>query len=161
MATPYRHTIRVRYGEVDKQGVVYNAHYLAYMDDALENWLLGIRQLRAKLGWEMMLRRCTIDFLGSVTDGDLLDIDLAIRHWGRTSWTLGYRGTHEGRLVFTGEVLYVSVHAPEYTKMKTPAEIRAYMGPETDLEEAPSERPSAGRPDWFAGGADRATRGPV
>lgn len=135
MATPYRHTIRVRYGEVDKQGVVFNAHYMAYMDDALENWLLGIREVRQKLGWEMMLRRCTIDFLGSVTDGDLLAIDLAIRHWGRTSWTLGYRGTHEGRLVFTAEVLYVSVHDPEYTKMETPAEIRAYMGPETDLDE--------------------------
>ncbi len=136
MTTPYRHTIRVRYGEVDKQGVVFNAHYMAYMDDALENWLLGIREVRQKLGWEMMLRRTTIDFLGSVTDGDLLDIDLAIRHWGHTSWTLGYRGTHEGRLVFTAEVLYVSVHDPEYTKMETPAEIRAYMGPETDLEEA-------------------------
>ena len=39
MTTPYRHTIRVRYGEVDKQGVVFNAHYMAYMDDAMETWL--------------------------------------------------------------------------------------------------------------------------
>ena len=98
MTTPYRHTIRVRYGEVDKQGVVFNAHYMAYMDDAMESWLRPIRERGAQLGWDMMLRRATIDFLGSVTDGDLLDIDVAVRHWGRTSWTLGYRGTHEGRL---------------------------------------------------------------
>lgn len=137
MATPYRHTIRVRYGEVDKQGVVFNAHYMAYMDDAMESWLRPIRERGAQLGWDMMLRRATIDFLGSVTDGDLLDIDVAVRHWGRTSWTLGYRGTNEGRLIFTGEILYVSVHVPEYTKMETPAEIRAYMGPETDLDEVP------------------------
>ena len=137
MTTPYRHTIRVRYGEVDKQGVVFNAHYMAYMDDAMETWLLPIRELRDSLGWDMMLRRTTIDFLGSVTDGDLLDIDLAIRHWGRTSWILGYRGTHEGRPVFTGEVVYVSVKVPGYTKQETPPEIRAYMGPETDLDEVP------------------------
>ena len=137
MTTPYRHTIRVRYGEVDKQGVVFNAHYMAYMDDAMETWLLPIRELRNRLGWDMMLRRATIDFLGSVTDGDLLDIDLAIRHWGRTSWILGYRGTHEGRPIFTGEVVYVSVRVPGYTKQETPAEIRDYMGPERDLDEVP------------------------
>ncbi|MCY3963468.1 MAG: thioesterase family protein [Acidobacteria bacterium] len=137
MTTPYRHTIRVRYGEVDKQGVVFNAHYMAYMDDAMETWLLPIRELRNSLGWDMMLRRTTIDFLGSVTDGDLLDIDLAIKHWGRTSWILGYRGTHEGRPIFTGEVVYVSVKVPDYTKQETPPEIRAYMGPETNLDEVP------------------------
>ncbi len=135
MTTPFRHTIRVRYSEVDKQGVVYNANYMAYMDDALETWLADIRELRADLGWEMMLRRCTIDFLGSATDADVLDIDLAISHWGRTSWTLAYRGTHEGRPVFTAEVVYVSVRTPEYVKMETPAEIRAFMGPATSLEQ--------------------------
>ena len=29
----------VRYGECDQQGVVFNAHYLAYVDDALDQWL--------------------------------------------------------------------------------------------------------------------------
>jgi acyl-CoA thioesterase FadM len=28
----------VRYGEVDMQRVVFNAHYLAYCDDAVERW---------------------------------------------------------------------------------------------------------------------------
>ena len=40
----FRHSIRVRYGECDMQGVVFNAHYLAYVDDALEHrrlWLHG------------------------------------------------------------------------------------------------------------------------
>ena len=136
MTTPYRHTIRVRYGEVDKQGVVFNAHYMAYMDDAMENWLLPIRELRANLGWDMMLRRTTIDFLGSVTDGDLLDIDLAIRHWGRTSWTLGYRGTHEGRLVFTGEVVYVSRAGTRLHEAGNPRGNPGLHGARDRLEEA-------------------------
>ena len=35
----YIQTIRVRYGEVDAQGVVFNAHYLAYLDDVSDTWL--------------------------------------------------------------------------------------------------------------------------
>ena len=35
----YTQTIRVRYGEVDAQGVVFNAHYLAYLDDVSDTWL--------------------------------------------------------------------------------------------------------------------------
>lgn len=34
----YTHHIRVRYGEVDMQRVVSNAHYLAYCDDAADLW---------------------------------------------------------------------------------------------------------------------------
>ena len=37
--TPFRHEIRVRYGEVDMQRHVFNAHYLAYVDDACDAWL--------------------------------------------------------------------------------------------------------------------------
>ena len=29
MGEPYEYTLRVRYGECDLQGVVFNAHYLA------------------------------------------------------------------------------------------------------------------------------------
>ena len=45
MQGAYRHSIDVRWGEVDMQGVVFNAHYLAYIDDTLERWLRGVRPL--------------------------------------------------------------------------------------------------------------------
>ena len=35
---PYRHRLRIRYGECDMQGIVFNAHYLAYCDDAFGAW---------------------------------------------------------------------------------------------------------------------------
>ena len=31
----FKHSIAVRFGEVDLQAVVFNAHYLAYCDDAV------------------------------------------------------------------------------------------------------------------------------
>ena len=34
----YVHRVRVRYGECDMQRVVFNANYLAYIDDATDTW---------------------------------------------------------------------------------------------------------------------------
>ena len=133
MRPPYRHTLRVRYGEVDQQGVVFNAHYLAYMDDALENWLSTLGDLRREHGWEMMLKKTTVEWQGSVGSGDRLDIDMGVVSWGRTSWTVGYVGTCEGEPVFTGEVVYVSVKLGDNTAMETPAAIRAALGDAIDL----------------------------
>ena len=129
----FRHTLRVRFGEVDQQGVVFNAHYLAYMDDALENWIAGMGDLRHQHAWDMMLKKITIEWQGSVGSGDLLDVDLGIVRWGRTSWTVGYRGTSRGEPVFTAEVVYVSVRLGNQESMETPAAIRARLGEAIDL----------------------------
>jgi acyl-CoA thioester hydrolase len=129
----HRHTLRVRYGEVDRQGVVFNAHYLAYMDDALENWIATLGDLRRPHGWDMMLKKVTLEWQGSVGSGDLLDVDLAIVRWGRTSWTVGYLGTCRGEPVFTAEVVYVSVRLGENEAMDTPPAIRQALGEAVDL----------------------------
>src|ERR671926_16488 len=49
---PFRHRLRVRYGECDPQGIVFNANYLAYFD-------VGITELwRATVGpWQVMVDR--------------------------------------------------------------------------------------------------------
>ena len=39
MGKPLAHTVRVRYGECDLQGIVFNAHYLSYFDISItELW---------------------------------------------------------------------------------------------------------------------------
>jgi acyl-CoA thioester hydrolase len=141
----FRHTLRVRYGEVDRQGVVFNAHYLAYMDDALENWIATFGDLRQPHGWDMMLKKVTVEWQGSVGSGDLLDIDLGIVRWGRTSWTVGYLGTRRGEPVFTAEVVYVSVRLGETQAIETPAAIRAALGDAVDLFRAGNDAARAGQ----------------
>ena len=69
MSGPFRHRISVRFGEVDQQGVVFNAHYLAYMDDAMETWMRAFPDLRQTFGWDMMLKKCTLEWQGSVGNG--------------------------------------------------------------------------------------------
>ena len=50
-ADGFIHRVRVRYGEVDMQRVVFNAHYLAYCDDAADLWFRTLgRGSRRALG---------------------------------------------------------------------------------------------------------------
>lgn len=134
MAEPtlQNHTVRVRYGEVDQQGVVFNAHYLAYIDDALERWLAPIVEDRREERWDMMLKKVTLEWQGSLGNGDHLGIDFAVTRWGRTSWDVTYRGSCEGRPIFLATVVYISVRVPENEAMETPESIRAYMGEAVD-----------------------------
>ena len=47
----YRHLVRIRYGECDMQKVVFNANYLAYIDDATDTWFRrGPRPVRGRQG---------------------------------------------------------------------------------------------------------------
>jgi acyl-CoA thioester hydrolase len=39
---PFVHTLRVRYAEIDGQKIVYNAHYLTYLDLAFTEYFRAI-----------------------------------------------------------------------------------------------------------------------
>ena len=130
---PFHHQITTRYGEVDKQGVVYNAHYLVYMDDTMETWMRELPDLRRTFGWDMMLKKASIEWQGSATDGERLEIQAAVTHWGRSSWRLGYVGTCEGRPVFTAEVVYVSVRLGVNDPFETPDGVKEAFGEAVDL----------------------------
>ena len=81
----------------------------------------------------MMTKRCTFEWQSSVKQHDVLDVDVAVTNWGRTSWTLGFVGTCEGRPVFTAEMVYVSVKLGENVSMVTPDAIRSCLGDAVDL----------------------------
>jgi len=125
---PFRHSIRVRYGEVDMQRVVFNAHYLAYCDDACESWVRdrGVRMLDN--GWDFMLKKATVEWSGSATVGDTIDIDVAASRWGNTSFDVTFSGSVAGRPVFTAVITYVGVRLGTLETMAPPADVRSRLG---------------------------------
>jgi len=127
----FRNSIPVRFGEVDQQGVVFNAHYLAYCDDTLERWVRTFGDVRA-LGWDMMLVKATIEWQGSAGHLDTIDVDVAVTRYGRTSFTLGYRGTVAGAPLFTSEIVYVNVSPGSDEPCEMPAVIRQGLGRAVD-----------------------------
>jgi acyl-CoA thioester hydrolase len=132
----YQHQIRVRYGECDQQGVVFNAHYMAYMDDATEVWTRGLAPNGdyRELGWEWMVVRAAVEWQSSARNADLLDIEVAVIRYGRSSFDFGFRGQVRGRAVFTGRSVCVSVTPVTLQRIDTPEHVRALLGPAQDWD---------------------------
>ncbi len=126
---PYRHPIRVRYQEIDMQRVVFNAHYLAYCDEVMAGWsaeAFGWSGLDDRIDW--MLVRIELEWQGSATYGDTLDIDCGITRWGASSFDVAFRGTVLGRPIFAATITYVCVRPATTTKMSVPDEVRMKLG---------------------------------
>ena len=128
-ADVYRHSIRVRYGECDMQNVVFNANYLAYCDDACEMWVreCGVRSMH-ELGWDFMLKKAVIEWAGSATVAETIDIDVAATRWGNTSFDVTFDGSVGERPVFRCVVTYVGVKHGTLETMAPPPVVRTALG---------------------------------
>jgi acyl-CoA thioester hydrolase len=123
----YTHRIPIRYGEVDMQGVVFNAHYMAYCDDACDTWLRAALGRFEALGWEPMVVKAVVEWQGAAGMGDTLDIELAASRWGRTSFDVAFTGHVGERPVFTATITYVGVSPGDHTPIAPPDVVRASL----------------------------------
>lgn len=100
MDFPVIYRRRVRYSDADAQKIVFNANYSVYFDDTLTDFLdaagLGIDEMPVR-GYEIVLRRMELDFLGSARIGDDICVGMRFVRFGKTSmaargrvWIDGY-----------------------------------------------------------------------
>lgn len=85
---PLVHTLRVRYGECDLQGIVFNAHYLSYFDTSMtELWRAAFGSYQAVLerGIDMVLAEARLRFHRPARFDDELRVAVAITRMGTTS----------------------------------------------------------------------------
>ena len=66
----YSMDVKIRYGEVDRQGVVFNAHYLAYLDDVVDSWLREFEGDFESFGWDLMLKNANLEWQGPAGTGE-------------------------------------------------------------------------------------------
>ena len=127
---PFHYQTRIRYGECDQQGVVFNANYMVYMDDAGEQWISSLSPGGnfQSLGWDWMVVRSVLEWQAPAHSGDTLVIEVGIVRYGSTSFDIGYVGTVGGKPVFTARSVCVSVAPVTLKKCPIPAEIRARLG---------------------------------
>jgi acyl-CoA thioester hydrolase len=114
----------VRYAEVDQQGVVFNAHYLLYCDEAmgafcvqrgLQEFVELVRLVSSRLTWS-----------GPATWGDVVEVDVRCTKVGRTSATLAFDITAGGRQCCAVETTYVYADAAG-TPRPVPDDVRAAL----------------------------------
>ncbi|MBB4855189.1 acyl-CoA thioester hydrolase [Mycobacteroides chelonae] len=105
------HALRVRWAEVDMQGVVFNAHYLAFFDAALtEYWaaLTGARNAGGDGVFEhIYVVKSVIDYHAPARFDDLLDVGVRISRMGTASMTCHFEIHRGGQYLITGETVYV------------------------------------------------------
>jgi acyl-CoA thioester hydrolase len=121
---PYVHRIRVRYGECDMQKVVFNANYLAYCDDAVEQWLSSRLVNVFEIGWDFMLKKSVLEWQGTATVHEVIDIRVEVARWGNTSFDVLFTGTVGERPVFTNTITYVGVRLGTTETMAPPEDVK-------------------------------------
>lgn len=127
------HPLRVRWAEVDPQGIVFNPNYLMYADVALtEFWrALGIDYVdmpRAH-GVDTFMVNAQVDYFGSALFDDEIEIGVRTKRLGRSSLVLGFAVFRGEDGLVGGALTYVfATTGPERTPTPMPEDIRARLG---------------------------------
>jgi acyl-CoA thioester hydrolase len=129
---PFRHPLRVRYAECDRQGVVFNAHYFAYFDLAItELWraAMGRYDEMAERGIDIVVAEAHARFVGSARFDDELELEIAIERLGNTSLLTRHRIRRGGELLVEGSIRHVFVELESMQKTPIPDWVRDALTP--------------------------------
>ena len=105
--------VRVRYSEIDAQGIVFYAHYLTYFDTAIYEYIRWSGFDNKKMVEESQLDfhvvKSTIEYLGPSHFDDDLEIGVAPGHIGNSSviWQVGLFRKDEPDCLTKGEIVWV------------------------------------------------------
>ncbi|MCW2580876.1 MAG: putative thioesterase [Blastococcus sp.] len=84
----------VRFVECDQQGIVFNAHYLVWADEAANTWMdsrgVDWADLNAR-GLEYVVVASSLEWRSSARWGDTVEVDAEREKLGRTSVTVRFR----------------------------------------------------------------------
>ncbi|MGA2928275.1 MAG: thioesterase family protein [Solirubrobacteraceae bacterium] len=138
---PFTHTLRVRYAECDMQGVVFNAHYLAYFDASVtELWRAAFGGYRVMLdrGVDVVVAEATVRFRGAARFDEQLALRIAITQLGRTSIASYHEICRDGDLLVHGDMRHVCVDRELVVKTPIPDWVREGLAPWVVAPAAPA-----------------------
>ena len=123
------HRLRVRWAEVDMQKIVFNAHYLMYIDTAMADYwralALPYEDSMQVLGGELYVKKATLEYHASARLEDSLDVGMQCTRIGNSS-CLFTAGIFCGdRLLISAELVYVFADPATQTSRPVPPALRA------------------------------------
>ena len=101
----------VRFAECDQQGVVFNAHYLTWADEAVDAWWAAAGLPYGSLAaWdvEYLVKATALDWISPARYGDTVAVDVELAALGRTSLTLRFTVRAGARVCCTVTTTYVA-----------------------------------------------------
>jgi acyl-CoA thioester hydrolase len=125
---------RVRYSEVDGQGVVFNAHYLTYYDTAITEYFRVLAfDLAADVkttGVDFHVVRALVEYKAPILFDQQIDVGVRVARIGRSSvaFELGVFGKGQEKdaekLYATGEIVWVYTHQTTHETVSVPEILR-------------------------------------
>lgn len=115
----YVYPLKVRWSEVDPQGIVFNANYLLYLDLAYQAYLktgLAVTQGIPST----VLAKSTLTFLAPATFDDDIQVWVHTERIGRSSMNVRFRIDREQETLLEAEHVYVYVDVDEKKPMAVP-----------------------------------------
>jgi acyl-CoA thioester hydrolase len=128
MNEPFVHELRVRYGECDPQGIVFNANYLLYFDVAFtELWreAVGPWQEMVERGIDAVVAEANARFRAPARYDDMLELRLTVTRLGTTSITTRMEVVRDGELLVEGRLQHVCVDTETWRKTEIPEWVRS------------------------------------
>jgi acyl-CoA thioester hydrolase len=132
MAAPFRHELRVRYGECDPQGIVFNANYLLYFDVAFtELWRAGVGPWGEMVehGVDAVVANANIDFRAPARFDDVLELRATVTRLGHTAITTKNDVVRADELLVAGTLRHVCVSTDSWQKTALPDWVREGLRP--------------------------------
>jgi YbgC/YbaW family acyl-CoA thioester hydrolase len=125
------HRLRVRWAEVDMQKIVFNAHYLMYVDTAVADYwralALPYEEAMHLLDGDLYVKKATVEFNASARMDDRLDIGLKCGRIGNSSMAFSAAIFRGDELLITCELIYVFADPVSQTSRPVPVLLREIL----------------------------------
>jgi len=121
---------RIRYSDIDSQGIVFNGNYLSYYDDAITDLFLAAGVTSADMhaeGFDVVTAHASIDFKATATLFEDLEIDVRVAKFGTTSFTFELESRVGDRVTTTATIIYVTVDAKTFRPVPVPQSLKDAM----------------------------------
>ena len=127
----FRDRLRVRWAEVDMQKIVFNGHYLMYVDTAVAGYWRALALPYAEamhlLGGDLYVKKVTLEYHASARYDEMLEVGIRCGRIGNSSllWHAGiFRGE---QLLVGGELVYVFADPATQTSKPVPPALRELL----------------------------------
>jgi YbgC/YbaW family acyl-CoA thioester hydrolase len=123
--------LRVRWAEIDAQKIVFNGHYLMYIDTAVAGYwralALPYAQSMERLGGDLYVRKATLEYEASAVYDDVLDVGIRCARVGNASILFAAAVFRREQLLVGGELVYVFADPATQRSQPVPAALRELL----------------------------------
>ena len=129
----FSYNFRIRYSEVDAQKIVYNSHYLTFLDVSIFEFFdaIGFNQegYIKETNNEFHTVRAVVEYKAPATLGDTIEVLTRIKKIGNSSITFQQEiYLHESdTLLATGEIVWVNTNQEEMVPTTVPDYLRQLL----------------------------------